>query len=962
MGLDGVRLRSGPGSPAPVPSPASPLASPLADQLAQALGASGCEVTGRPLDVLAMAHDASHYLVHPQVVARPHSTDEVADVMRACARLGVPLTFRGGGTSLSGQALSDSVLVDTRTAFSGVEVLDGGGRVRVQPGVTVRTVNAHLAPYRRRLGPDPASEGACTLGGVIANNSSGMQCGTELNTYRTLESMVLVFPSGTVLDSARPDAAAYFASAEPELHAGLLRLRDRIRDDTDSVATLRRLFSIKNTMGYGLNSFLDHDDPLEILVRLMVGSEGTLGFVASAVFRTVEVPPHIATGLLVFEDLQQASEAVPHVSAVGVSTAELLDAASLTVAQIDPACPEQIRRLQVDQQAALLVELQAQSADELQELSAAADRQLAQLRLASAAEMSSDPKERASLWRIRKGLYSAVAGARPQGSNALLEDVAVHTEQLGELCTGLTGLFDAHGYQGSVIFGHARDGNLHFMLNEQFTDEAKLRRYQDFTEDMVDLVLGLGGTLKAEHGTGRIMAPFVERQYGPALTDAMRELKALVDPGGLLNPGSVLTDDDGIWLRDLKTAPRVEEEVDRCVECGFCEPVCPSRTLTTTPRQRIVLRREMAAAEARGDIALKEELQRDYEYDGVQTCAVDGMCAVACPVLINTGDLTRRLRAASASTLSERVWTMAADHWDVAARGGAAALTVADRVPPGLPVGVTRAVRTVASHEAVPQYDSRLPAGGPRRPVLNEPDAAAVLFAACIGSMFGSPPGPGAGSRPDAGAAAALVRLCRRAGVPLRTPPDLESLCCGTPWKSKGHHDGHARMRDRVTASLEEATDGGRLPVVIDASSCAEGLTVMVADAGYTVLDALTFVADQVADRLTVARRTTRVVVHPTCSTTELGSTEALLRLAGMVADDVVVPVAWGCCGFAGDRGLLHPELTAAATAGEAEEVRGVPVAGTVYVSSNRTCEIGMTRATGLPYRHVLELLDEATA
>ncbi len=926
----------------------------VADALRRALGGSSCEVTGRRLDLLAMAHDASHYLVHPQAVARPHSTAEVAEVMRACARLGVPLTFRGGGTSLSGQALSDSVLVDVRTAFGGVEVLDEGRRVRVQPGVTVRAVNARLAPHRRRLGPDPASEGACTVGGVIANNSSGMQCGTELNAYRTIESMVLVLPSGTVVDSAAAGAAGHLARSEPELHAGLLRLRDEIRADSGSVTTLRRLFGIKNTMGYGLNAFLDHDDPLEILVRLMVGSEGTLGFVASAVFRTVEVLPHVATGLLVFEDLQRASEAVPQVSAAAVSTAELLDAASLRVAQLDPACPERIRRLHVESHAALLVELQADTAPELADMSVAADRELALLPLASAAELTSEPGERASLWRTRKGLYSAVAGARPQGGNALLEDVAVHVDRLGELCRGLTGLFDVHGYQGSVIFGHARDGNLHFMLNEQFTNESLLRRYQAFTEDMVDLVLGLGGTLKAEHGTGRIMAPFVERQYGAALTQAMRDVKALADPRGLLNPGSVLTDDDGIWLRDLKTAPAVEEEVDRCVECGFCEPVCPSRTLTTTPRQRIVLRREIAAAAARGDGALVAELERDYAYAGVQTCAVDGLCGVACPVLINTGDLTRRLRAEAASAVSGRAWAVAADHWSLAARAGAVALTVADRLPPAVPVGISRAARRVAGDEAVPEYDPALPPGGDPRPVLDAPGAEAVLLAACIGTMFGD------------GSAASLVRLSERAGVPLRTPPGLDGLCCGTPWKSKGHLAGYARMQTRVGAALESATDGGRLPVVVDASSCAEGLHLLVADSGYQVLDALDFVADRLVDRLSLTRRTgRRVVVHPTCSTTRLGSTEALLRLARLVSDDVVVPTSWGCCGFAGDRGLLHPELTAAATAEEAAEVLRLTedAAGdAAYVSSNRTCEIGMTRATGRPYRHVLELLDEATS
>ena len=548
---------------------------------------------------MSRAHDASHYLLTPQAWVTPSDARDVAEVMRACARLGVPLTFRGGGTSLSGQALSDSVLVDTRTRFQGVEVLDEGRRVRVEPGVTVRAVNARLAPHRRRLGPDPASEIACTVGGVIANNSSGMQCGTELNAYRTIESMVLVLPSGTVVDSAAPDARRLLAETEPTLHRGLAELRDRIRADPTGVATLERLFSLKNTMGYGLNAFLDHADPLDILVRLMVGSEGTLGFVASAVFRTVEVLPHVATGLMVFEDLVVASESVPAVLETGVATAELLDAASLRVAQLDPGCPDQIRRLDVRDHAALLVELQASGHDDLTGMRTRAETALKALPLSTPVEMTTVAAERAALWRTRKGLYSAVAGARPSGTNALLEDVAVPVPRLAEMCQQLTTMMDGHGYEESVIFGHARDGNLHFMLNERFDDPAAIGRYEAFTHEMVDLVLGLGGTLKAEHGTGRIMAPFVERQYGATLTRAMHDLKQLVDPGGLLNPGSVLTDNPRAWLRDLKTTAPVEEEVDRCVECGFCEPVCPSRALTMTPRQRIVARREIAARRSR---------------------------------------------------------------------------------------------------------------------------------------------------------------------------------------------------------------------------------------------------------------------------------------------------------------------------------------------------------------------------
>lgn len=931
------------------PSATGQLAPSLSQSLRTSL-ADGAAVSDRPLDLRAQAHDASHYLLHPRAVVTARDTADVAEVMRACTRLGVPLTFRSGGTSLSGQALSDSVLVDTRAGFTGIEVLDDGARVRVQPGATIRAVNTRLARHGRRLGPDPASEVACTVGGVVANNSSGMQCGTELNSYRTVESMVLVLPSGTVVDTGDPGADRLLAEREPALHAGLLALRRRVRSDPASVATLERLFALKNTMGYGLNSFLDHDEPAQVLARLMVGSEGTLGFVASAVFRTVEVLPHAATGLLVFPDLATAATWVPDVLATGVATAELLDAESLRVAQADPGCPEQIRRLGVSDHAALLVELQAGSTSELADLQAAAGPALDRLPLDSPADLTSVAAERASLWRTRKGLYSAVASARPSGTSALLEDVAVPVDRLAEMCRGLTGLFTTHAYEAPVVFGHARDGNLHFLLNERFDDAALLRRYEDFTTDMIDLVLDLGGTLKAEHGTGRIMAPFVERQYGAELTAVMRELKALADPHGVLNPGSVLTDDPGLWLRDLKTAPPVEEEVDRCVECGFCEPVCPSRALTLTPRQRIVLRREIAAARAAGDDALVTSLEADYTYEGVETCAADGMCATACPVLINTGDLVKRLRASSTSRATGKAWEVAAGHWDVATRAASAALGTAAHLPESVPVALSRAGRRVAGAEQVPLYDPRLGTGGPARQVRRDEAPDAVHFPACVGTMFGG------------GAEEALRHLCDRAGVRLRTPEDVGALCCGTPWRSKGHRAGFDRMAATVRSALEVATDGGRLPVVVDASSCTEGLTEVLADLGSPVLDATSFVVRFVLPRLTLRTPVPAVVVHPTCSSTALGVTDDLAAIARFVSADVRVPDAWGCCAFAGDRGLLHPELTASATAPESAEVAAMALpAGTAYVSGNRTCEIGMTRATGAAYRHVLEVLEEAT-
>ncbi|MBI0379629.1 FAD-binding oxidoreductase [Streptomyces albiflaviniger] len=912
-------------------------------------------VSVRATDRLALAHDASHYLLTPRAVVTPSGTDEVAALLRAARPLGLPLTFRSGGTSLSGQAGSAHVLVDTRRRFQHIEVADEGRRITVGPGVTVRAANARLAHYGRKLGPDPASEAACTIGGVVANNSSGMACGIEQNTYRTLESAVLVLPSGTVLDTSRTDATAFLAHHEPELCEGLLRLRDRVRASPAAVATIGRLFALKNTMGYGVNAFLDFDDPAELLLHLVVGSEGTLAFVASATFRTVPLYPHRATGLLLFTDLRRATEALPDLVGSSPRAVELMDAASLKVAQCDARADPSLRGLAVDRHAALLVEYQESSADGLAARVEAGGSVLDGLPLAAPATLTTDAPARAALWHIRKGLYATVAGSRPPGTTALLEDIAVPLESLAGTCEDLVELFSAHGYSESVIFGHAKDGNIHFMLNETF-GEGHTERYEAFTEDMVELVLSRGGTLKAEHGTGRIMAPFVRRQYGPELYQVMADLKGLLDPDRLLNPDTILVSSDDAHVRHLKSTPAVDEEVDRCVECGYCEPVCPSRDLTLTPRQRIVLRREIARAQASGDTALAERLRADYAYDGVQTCAADGMCQTACPVLIDTGALVKRLRAEQEGPVARRLWHSAAQHWEFSTRAASFALTTAQRMP-GIAGSGSRIARRAAGADTVPLWSGDLPRGGAPRPDITADEADLVFMPSCMGSMFGD--------RAGGGAAEAFLALCRRAGLEVRTPRGTGALCCGTPWKSKGHLRGYQAMAARAVPRLREAGDGGRLPVVVDASSCTEGFAEMLRDLGAAeggpeVMDAVSFAARRLLPRLRVRRRLESLTLHPTCSSTRLGIDEDLLRLGEAVADRVHVPDDWGCCGFAGDRGMLHPELTASATAAEAAAVARRPT--TAYASLNRTCEIGMSRATGASYRHVLELLLDATA
>jgi len=917
------------------------------------------DVRVRAIDRHAMASDASHFLLTPRAVVVANDGADVGRLLRASARIGVPLTLRSGGTSLSGQGVTDGILVDVRARFRELEVLDDGARVRVQPGLTIRQVNARLAPYGRRLGPDPASEAACTVGGVIANNSSGMACGIVENSYQTLESLVVVLPSGSVVDTGAPDAEERLRLTEPELYAGLLGLRDRVRGNAASVESIRRQYAMKNTMGYGVNAFLDHDTASEILAHLLVGSEGTLGFVAEATFRTVPVKTSITSALAVFGSLQDANQALPELVDTGAATLELMDATSLRVGQSFADAPAQIRGLDVDQQAALLVEYQATSPTELHDLAARGDHLLASLPLVASAALSTDAPARNRLWKLRKGLYTSVAGARPSGTTALLEDVVVPVERLADTCLELGVLFDRYEYRDSVIFGHAKDGNIHFMLTDRFESPEALGRYTGFTESMVDLVLGHGGSLKAEHGTGRVMAPYVRRQFGDELYDVMRCLKVLVDPAGMLNPGVILDDDPEAHLRHIKLQPKVEPEVDRCVECGYCEPVCPSRDVTLTPRQRIVVRRAITSANQHGDGALAQELEDDFDYEGVQTCAVDGMCQTACPVLINTGDLIKRLRRADTGPVTGAAWASAARHWSTVTRGGSKALSTAAALPPRVPGGATTIARRLAGSDQVPSWTPDLPSGGQRRsrgaPTWSTGESFDALYLpSCVNAMFGpGDDGPGVQW--------SLQELCARAGLRLRVPADIDSLCCGVPWSSKGLPAGERAMKELVTRAVGAVVGGGRVDVISDASSCTEGYLAVLRDSGLevTVTDAVQFVADRVLPLLPEGERLKSLSLHPTCSSMQLGSNDALTKIGAAVAREVHLPVDWGCCGFAGDRGMLHPELTASATAAEAAEVRAHNASA--HASCNRTCELGMSRATGRNYRHLLELLEEVT-
>ncbi len=496
-----------------------------------------------PLSTLAFGTDASFYRLIPKLVLRVESEDEVAAILSVAYREQVPVTFRAAGTSLSGQAISDSVLLVLGDNWNGREIRADGAQIRLQPGVIGAQANAWLAPFGRKIGPDPASINACKIGGIVANNASGMCCGTAQNSYHTLAGLRLLLADGTRLDSEDPASVAAFRASHGELLERLAELGRETRANAELAAKIRHKYRLKNTTGLSLNALVDYDEPLDILTHLMVGSEGTLGFISAVTYDTVPEHPHKASALLVFPTVETCCTAVAVLKRQPVSAVELLDRRSLHSVENMQGMPEWVKSLSAGA-CALLIESRAASRTLLHEQLGRIMASIAEYPLEKQVDFSEDPAVYNQLWRIRKDTFPAVGAVRETGTTVIIEDVTFPVERLAEGVNRLIELFDKHRYDEAILFGHALEGNLHFVFTQGFDSPEQIARYSAFMDDVAHLVaVEYGGSLKAEHGTGRNMAPFVELEWGEDAYRLMWQLKRLLDPRGILNPGVVLSDD-----------------------------------------------------------------------------------------------------------------------------------------------------------------------------------------------------------------------------------------------------------------------------------------------------------------------------------------------------------------------------------------------------------------------------------
>jgi len=913
-----------------------------------------------PLRTLAFGTDASFYRLVPQIVVLARSEPEVSRVLALAQAHRVALTLRAAGTSLSGQAVSDSVLVLIGEGWTGIEVLDDGARIRLQPGVIGQHANDALRRHQRKIGPDPASINTARIGGIAANNSSGMCCGTAQNGYHTLAALRVMLADGTLLDTADATSVAAFRRSHAALLQGLVDLAQQIHRNPALEAKVRRKYRLKNTTGYGINALLDFIDPVDMLAHLMIGSEGTLGFIAGITYHTVPDHPHKASSLVLFDELDAACRAVSVLKAQGaVDAVELVDRLSILAVQGKTGLPSFLYGEQAPQAAALLIETRGADAAELRARCAAVQATLAPFAPTADSGFSSDAAVCETYWAVRKGLFPAVGAQRPVGTTCVIEDVAFPVEQLAEGVLRLRALLEQHGYTEGLIFGHALEGNLHFVFAPGFDSDAEVQRYSRFMDDVSHLVaVEFGGSLKAEHGTGRNVAPFVRMEWGDDAYAVMLAIKQLFDPHGLLNPDVIISRDEQIHLKDLKRLPAADPLVDKCIECGFCEPVCPSNGLSLTPRQRIVLWRRIQQLKRDGsDAALLAQLETDYPWAGLDTCAATGMCATRCPVGINTGSLVKQLRGPAkhpglAQTLERHLGAVVGT-----ARAGLGVLKLArgvlgaDRVQ-----GLNAAARRVIP--VLPLAPKATP--GPAAALPTPPAAGAdrvVYFVSCVNRTFAENPGGG-----DT-LADATFRLLGKAGYTPVLPPQVRTLCCGQPFDSKNATAAANTALQRTEAALLSASDDGRWAVYLDNAPCAlrliEAQRAGQLDARLQLHDAVSFLAERVVPRLTFNPQLDQLAVHIPCSTSKLEAGAKLVALAQQCAREVTVPDI-ACCGFAGDKGFTLPALNAHALK---RLVPALPEGCGCGVSASRTCQIGLASHGGIPYRSIEALLDDcATA
>jgi D-lactate dehydrogenase len=911
----------------------------------------------REIERLAMGTDAGFYRLVPQLVVRVNNEEEVVQVIVLSRELKIPLTFKAAGTSLSGQTISDSVLVEIGPDYNRLQISEDALEVTLEPGVRGGYANGQLAKKGKKIGPSPASINAAKIGGIVANNASGASYGIRTNSYNTLRGMRFVLYDGTVLDTRDKTSRQQFRYSHGFMLNQLTILREKIVRNKELYEKIQTKYQLKNTCGYGLNSLLDFDDPIDQLAHLMVGSEGTLGFISKVSLETIDDHVHKSCALLFFTNISEAAKAIQPLQKCVVSAAELMDRNALRAVENNAGMPEVIKSLP-DEVAALLIETSAPTQAGLHQQQKEIEQALANLSILYPAQFTTNAKDYTSYWKVRKGLFTSAAATRPAGTTCIIEDVAFPGNCLPEALPALQNLMDEHGYKGAVMWGHLLDGNIHFLIMPDFSHSAEMMTYQSFMHELANMVVNTyNGSLKAEHGTGRNMAPFVAYEWGDDLYGIMKELKQILDPHNLLNPGVIINDDPEIYIKNIKPLPQTHSLVDACIECGFCESSCPSRDITLTPRQRIAVFRQLNKPEKELHLQYKK-LLRDFQYSGEETCATDGLCALNCPVGINTGALIKELRIDKQSRLNHFMAAWVANHFGMVLAVLRFFLNLANGLKKGIPNWLfmmgSKGVHYL-SGRIIPVWHTKMPLAAASISTQNRNTGKprVIYFPACINRLMGNDPA----DREKESVVQVTLKVLQKAGYEGIIPEGVNELCCGMAFDSKGFKEQGWKKLKELENVLLEVSHEGKYPVLCDMSPCLLRMREHM-DKRLELHDPVSFTRKYLEKKLHFKPLNKTVMVHTTCSNTKMGQEDDLVEVAHWCASRVIKPEQTGCCGWAGDKGFYVPELNASALRLLKSEV---PSNASMGYSTSRTCEIGLSQHSGITYTSIFYLVDKAT-
>ena len=966
-----------------------------------------------PVRTFAYGTDASFYRLIPKMVLKVETEKEIQSLLKLARKHRTPVTFRAAGTSLSGQAVTDSVLLKlshTGKNWRRHAIGDEGRTITVEPGLIGGEVNRLLGSYAKRqnkdttyrLGPDPASLDSCMIGGIVNNNSSGMCCGVAQNTYHTLKDLRVVFGDrdATVLDTSDAESRRAFQEDSEfgkKLCEGVSALAREVQNDAELTALINRKFSIKCTTGYAINALVDvsPENPIEMIKKLMVGSEGTFGFVSRATYNTVEDYPFKASTFILYPSFHEAGRATAALKKADCCDAiEVFDRAALNEAEKDRKMVSLVPGLQGCNKpcAGLLVECRGATQDILNEriqkalttlegsgvpVAAGPNGKCSEPESLAKFPLRFDSKQADVFWDMRKGLIPLVGANRTRGTSMLIEDVACDVEKLADMSVDLIDMFERHGYGDASVFGHAMEGNMHLVFSQGFRNAEDIDQFAKMMQEMCEIVaIKYQGSLKGEHGTGRNVSAFVEMEWGARAYALMWRLKALFDPDFLLTPGVLLNEDPHVHKKNLKPSPLAHDLVDACIECGFCESNCPSRDAALTPRQRITTWREINRL-ARLDLELKLDppekerllaMRAEYEYAGLDMCAADGMCQEKCPVKINTGELVKTIREEklrTASPLANKVSLMCVDQFKWFDKVVPPVLNLVATAHGILGTSVVESIATKvhkAGGSLIPLWNPYLPGGAKPLPPLNpapvnQPETKGhfagkvVYMPSCVTRVMGpAPSDPEQASVPER-----FLSLMDKAGVEVIYPEQAAEQCCGIMFHSRGCVDASDKAMAKLEARLLEASEQGKYPIVCDTSPCLKHVKDHVKDPllKFALYEPVEFVATFLGDRLDFEKKKESVAIHVPCSSKKMKLESQFEALVSNCAEDVHstgVP----CCGMAGDRGLRLPELTGAAL-----QHLDIPVEVQDGYSTSTTCECSLSNQSQVHFRSVLHLLDE---